>query len=81
METKSISEQLREEIERCSKTRYRISQETGITQSQLSRFVNDSSVSLSLASIDKLCDCIGVELVAKVKRAKQKPRPKKLKQR
>lgn len=63
MAKKLISDQLRDAIERSGKTRYRISLETGITQSQLSRFVNDPAVSLSLANIDKLCECIGAELV------------------
>lgn len=36
-------------------TAYRISMETDILQAQLSRFVKDPGVSLSLATIDKLC--------------------------
>jgi transcriptional regulator with XRE-family HTH domain len=65
MAKKRISKQLREAIERSGKTRYRIHKETGIAESQLSRFVNDPSVSLSLKNIDKLCECIGAELVLK----------------
>lgn len=81
MAKKLISDQLREAIERSGKTRYRISLETGITQSQLSRFVNDPAVSLSLANIDKLCECIGAELVLKAesterKRSTNKPKGK-----
>ncbi len=77
MAKKLISDQLREAIERCGKTRYRIHKETGIAQSQLSRFVNDPSVSLSLANIDKLCTCIGAELVLKAEHAKPKRSTKK----
>lgn len=77
MAKRLISDQLREGIERCGKTRYRISLETGIAQSQLSRFVNDPSVSLSLANIDKLCECIGAGLVLKPKQAEPKRGAKK----
>lgn len=77
MAKKRISDQLREAIERSGKTRYRISVETGITQSQLSRFVNDPAVSLSLANIDKLCEYLGAELVLKAEHAKRKRSTKK----
>ena len=77
MAKKLISEQLREAIDRSGKTRYRIYMETGIAQSQLSRFVNDPSVSLSLANIDKLCECIGAELVLKAEHVKPKRSTKK----
>lgn len=46
----------------CGKTRYRISQETGIPESILSRFVN-AKAGLSLANIDLLCECIGARVV------------------
>ena len=72
-----VSEQLREAIERSGKTRYRISLETGIDQATLSRFVNDTSVGMTLPNIDKLCECIGVELVAKAERAKRRSSTKK----
>ncbi len=77
MAKKLISDQLREAIARSGKTRYRISLETGITQSQLSRFVNDPGVSLSLANINKLCECIGAELVLRAEHAKPKRSTKK----
>ena len=77
MAKKLISDQLRAAINRSGKTRYRISIEAGITQSQLSRFVNDPSVSLSLRNIDKLCECIGAELVLKAEHVKPKRSTKK----
>jgi hypothetical protein len=52
------------------KTRYRISMETGISESILSRFINRGA-GLSLANVDKLCDCIGAELVIKSKPARR----------
>jgi DNA-binding phage protein len=58
-----FSEQLRRAIERSELTRYRISQKTGINQSVLSRFMNQGG-GLSLDSIDKLCECLGLRLVS-----------------
>jgi hypothetical protein len=66
-----ISDQLREAIHQCGKTRYRISLETGISESILSRFVNHGA-GLSLANIDILCECIGAKLIFKAEK-----RPKK----
>lgn len=57
-----LSDQLRQAIQDCGKTRYRISIETGIAESILSRFVHGRA-GLSLANVDKLCQCIGAGLV------------------
>jgi hypothetical protein len=62
MATKPLSEQLREAIQQCGKTRYRISKETGIAEAVLSRFVNRQA-GMGWSSIDKLCECIGARLV------------------
>ncbi len=70
---KSLSDQLRQAVLRCGKTRYRISLETGISESILSRFVNRGA-GLSLANVDKLCACIGAELLLKRKTAREKNR-------
>lgn len=64
-----ISDQLREAIERSGKSRYRISIETGIQQSTLSRFIQQGT-GLSLENIDRLCEYLGAEL--KFKNAKRK---------
>jgi hypothetical protein len=58
---KPFSDQLRDAVRHAGKTRYAISKETGIAQSILGRFVNDGA-GLSLASIDKLCEALGVGL-------------------
>jgi uncharacterized protein YerC len=76
---KSISDQLRAAVLLCGKSRYRISQETGIDEGVLSRFIN-TEAGLSMASIDKLCECIGAELVLTAERVKPKRNTKKLKQ-
>jgi len=71
MATKTaISEQLRRAVLRCGKSRYRISKETGIAASILSRFVNHGA-GLSLANVDKLCKCIGAELILKPRLSKR----------
>jgi transcriptional regulator with XRE-family HTH domain len=64
---KSLNDQLRDAIERSDKTRYRISLESGISQAVLSRFVNGQS-DLTVATAEKLCESIGVELILKAKK-------------
>ena len=57
----AFSEQIRFVIQNCGKTRYRLSKETGIHQSSLSRFVR-GKCNLSLNQIDKLAEKIGFEI-------------------
>jgi hypothetical protein len=59
-----ISDQLRQAVLRSGKTRYRIGIETGIAHSIISRFINHGA-GLSMANVDKLCECIGVSLVTR----------------
>lgn len=73
MTSKPLSEQLREAIEHCGKTRYRISKETGIAEAVLSRFVNRQA-GMGWGSIDKLCECIGARLVLDAPSTEQKKR-------
>ena len=70
-----LSEQLRVVILSADKTRYRIAQETGLTQAGLSRFVN-RVCGLSLDSIDKIGQCLDLEITVR-KPAKRKTNPKK----
>ena len=60
--TPPISDQLRKAILASDKSCYRIHKETGIAPSVLSRFLNHQH-GLSMASVDKLCECIGAQLV------------------
>lgn len=66
-----FSDQLRRAVETSDKTRYRISRETGIAQSILSRFVNQGA-GLSMESVDKLVDCLALRLVAEERSTKRK---------
>ena len=63
----------RRAVEESGLTRYEISKRTGIAQSILSRFVNQGA-GLSMESTDKLCECLGLRLVAEGRRPKQKGR-------
>jgi hypothetical protein len=59
---KPFSEQLRGAVKRSDMTRYRISLQTGIAQSILSRFMNQGA-GLSMESVDKLVECLDLKLV------------------
>ncbi len=59
-----FSDQLRLAVERSDLTRYEISKRTGIAQSILSRFIKQGA-GLSMDSVDKLCECLGLRLVSK----------------
>jgi DNA-binding Xre family transcriptional regulator len=58
-----FSEQLRNAIVNADISRYRIAQKTGLTEAGLSRFVNRVA-GLSLDSIDKICACLDLRLIA-----------------
>ena len=66
---KTFSEQLRSAIERAPVTRYRISQDTGIAEGVLSRFVH-GHVGLSIQSIDTLVEYLGLELVPRKRKGR-----------
>ena len=68
-----FSDQLRRAVEQNDLTRYEISKRTGIAQSILSRFVNQGA-GLSMDSINRLCECLGLQLVAKGKSKRKKRR-------
>ena len=57
----SIVHQLRAAILASGKTKYRISQESGVTPATLNRFMNGQR-DLKLESAAKLCQSLGLEL-------------------
>ena len=69
MARKSINNQLRDAIERCGKSRYRIGLESGVSQAVLSRFANGQT-ELTVGNAEKLCKSIGAELILKVMKRK-----------
>jgi len=63
---KPLSEQLRDTVRNADVTRYRIAQDTGITEGQLCRFVHGQS-RLSLDTIDVLAKYLELEVVQRRK--------------
>lgn len=59
--TKKISEQVRDAMNGCGKSRYAVAKESGIDESVLSRFANGHT-DLGLASLDKLAEAIGMRV-------------------
>ena len=64
-----ISDQLRDAILNSQKTRYRIAKETGLSEAALSRFAN-GVMGLSMDSIDKIGECLGLEIRERPKKPK-----------
>lgn len=64
---KSISERIREAIERADVSRYQISNDTGIEESALSRFMSRER-GLSMEALDALAEYFGLELVSRGKK-------------
>lgn len=65
-----ISKQLRDAIRASGYSRYRLSQETGVGQSVLSRFMA-GKYNLSLANIDRLAEFLGLRLLQDKRRRKK----------
>jgi len=57
----SLSNELRQAIDRSGVSRYSIWQQTGIDQGSLSKFM-DGERGLSIESIDKLADLLGLHI-------------------
>jgi hypothetical protein len=70
----SLSDELRQAVERSGVSRYSIWQQTGIDQGSLSKFM-DGERGLSIESIDKLADLLGLHICsADAKQARPKGR-------
>ena len=59
---KPLSEQLRDAVRNAGVSRYRIAQDTGITEGQLCRFVHGQS-RLTLDTIDVLAEYLKLDIV------------------
>jgi hypothetical protein len=57
-----LSDQVRQAIETCGKTRYQIAKETGVDAATLCRFVQGRQ-GLSMESLDLVAECIGLGVV------------------
>lgn len=60
---------MRSAIEASGQSRYRISKETGIAESVLSRFVNGETV-LTVETAERLADYLGLEIVLRPKQGR-----------
>ena len=69
----SLSDELRQAVERSGVSRYSIWQQAGIDQGSLSKFM-DGERGLGMESIDKLADLLGLHIVAKPERRRPKGR-------
>ncbi len=67
----TFTEQLQRAIAESGRTRYRIAQESGVSEAALSRFMSGKR-GLSTLSIDALAEVLGLELVARTKKPKKK---------
>jgi len=65
-----VYDELRKAIRASNKTRYRLWQETGIDQGLLVRFMAGKS-GLSIESIEKLIEALGLEIIIKHKKARK----------
>jgi hypothetical protein len=66
-----ILNEIRKAIEASDKTRYRLSQETSIPQSQLSRFMTGEK-GLSFDAMERLAEALGVEIIIRPRKVRRK---------
>ena len=69
-----FSDQIRDAIRHCGTTRYALASQVGVSQSALSRFMANKG-SLTLDTLDKLADVLGLEVTTTVPSVKR-PAPK-----
>lgn len=63
-------EQIRKAVQASSKTRYRLSKESGVSEAQLSRLVNGKR-GLSADNLERLADALGLEITIRPKRRRK----------
>ena len=68
-----LLDEIRNAIDANGKTRYRIANDTGISQTQLSRLMSGER-GLSIEALEKLVGYLGLEIVMRPKRRRQKGR-------
>jgi transcriptional regulator with XRE-family HTH domain len=66
-----LSDQIRQAVENCGKSRYRIAKETGISEPTLSRFMSGER-GLPMATLDRLADHLSLDIVQSKTSEKQK---------
>jgi len=68
--SRKMTDQVRQAIDNCGLTRYRIAKDTGIDESALAKFYNGHR-GLSLDNMDQLCEYLGLRIVMDRKPAKK----------
>jgi len=68
MET--ILDKIRKAIETGKKTRYAISKETDISESQLSRLMSGER-GLSIEALERIADCLGLEILIRPRKKRK----------
>jgi transcriptional regulator with XRE-family HTH domain len=68
-----LLDEIREAIKSSDKTRYRLSKQTEIPQSQLSRFMTGEK-GLSFDAMERLAEALGLEIIIRPKRRQPKGR-------
>ncbi len=66
-----IFDTIRKAIEASSKTRYRLSKETGIDQAQLSRLMSGKE-GVSVENLERLAEALGLEIIIRPKMTESK---------
>ena len=68
----TISKQLRAAIKATDATFYRIAKDADIDWGTLQRFTDGSRPNIRMDTVDKLCDCLGLELQPKKEKSGKK---------
>jgi DNA-binding Xre family transcriptional regulator len=63
----TISDQLRAAVKARDVTLYRIAKDSEVNWSALQRFVDGTRPDIRISTVDKLCECLGLELRPKKK--------------
>jgi DNA-binding Xre family transcriptional regulator len=63
----TISSQLRAAIKHQDATFYRIAKDAGVDWGTLKRFVDGTRPKVHIDTVDKLCECLGLELQVRKK--------------
>ena len=66
----ALLEAMRKAIEASGKSRYRISLDSGVSQAQLSRFVNGER-GMSAENLERLAKSLGLEIVVRPRRRRK----------
>lgn len=66
-----IRDEIRKAIRDSDTTRYRLSKETGVSESHLSRFMSEER-GVSLENIESLADALGLEIIIRSKKGRKK---------